>query len=179
MHIVAQGAFKVALMALYKARLRALRVPEEGISERIGSSLRQWGKPAASTHLGSRAPTLLQPLCPILTGKPTPGTYRFVEERLRSLAPDDGAPPTAETQWCFYMVGDNPTSDMEGVRRANIHHMGSTTQWRGVLVRTGVYKEGDETNGAHVVVDGIEQAVEWILEQESGAQPPPAKKPRA
>ena len=65
------------------------------------------------------------------------------------------------------------------VGRANIHHMGSTTQWRGVLVRTGVYKEGDETNGAHVVVDGIEQAVEWILEQESGAQPPPAKKPRA
>ena len=29
------------------------------------------------------------------------------------------------------------------------------------------------------VVDGIEQAVDWILEQESGAQPPPAKKPRA
>ena len=75
MRLVAQGAFKVALMALYKvrirvrgrvrvrvsdpnpnpnpnltkARLRALRVPEEGISERIGSSLRQWGKPAAST----------------------------------------------------------------------------------------------------------------------------------
>jgi len=73
--LVAQGAFKVALMALYKvrvrvrgrvrvrvsdpnpnpnpnltkARLRALRVPEEGISERIGSSLRQWGKPTAST----------------------------------------------------------------------------------------------------------------------------------
>ena len=34
---------------LTKARLRALRVPEEGISERIGSSLRQWGKPTAST----------------------------------------------------------------------------------------------------------------------------------
>lgn len=131
---------------------------------------------ATASHAST---TSLQPLCPILTGKPTPGTYRFVEERLRSLAPDDGAPPTAETQWCFYMVGDNPTSDMEGVRRANIHHMGSTTQWRGVLVRTGVYKEGDETNGAHVVVDGIEQAVEWILEQEGGAQLPPAKKPRA
>lgn len=149
----AQGAFKVALMALYKARLRALRVPEEGISERIGSSLRQWGKPTAAT-------------------------YRFVEERLRSLAPEDGVPPSAATQWCFYMVGDNPTSDMEGVRRANIHHHGSTTLWQGVLVRTGVYKEGDETNGAHVVVEGIEQAVEWILEQESAAQPPPAKKPR-
>ncbi len=35
------------------------------------------------------------------------------------------------------MVGDNPTSDMEGARPANIHHMGSTTQWRGVPVRTG------------------------------------------
>ena len=64
------------------------------------------------------------------------------------------------------MVGDNPTSDMEGVRRANIHHMGSTTQWRGVLVRTGVYKPGDETNGASVVVDGIAEAVNWILERE-------------
>jgi hypothetical protein len=114
----------VALLALYKARLRALRVPEETISERIGSSLQQWGKPTAAT-------------------------YRFVEERLRSLAPPDGGPPAGPgTKWCFYMVGDNPTSDMEGVRRANIHHAQSSTEWKGVLVRTGVYKEGDETNGA-------------------------------
>jgi len=154
----AQGAFKIALLALYKARLRALRVPEESISERCGTSLRQWGKP-------------------------TEATYRFVEQRLRELAPQSGgAPVTAETQWCFYMVGDNPTSDMEGVRRANIHHRDSTTEWRGVLVRTGVYKEGDETNGAHVVVDGIEQAVDWILEREAednGTAAPPAKKARA
>ena len=136
-------AAQVALLALYKARLRALRVPEETISERIGSSLQQWGKPTAAT-------------------------YRFVEERLRSLAPPDGGPPAGPgTKWCFYMVGDNPTSDMEGVRRANIHHAQSSTEWKGVLVRTGVYKEGDETNGAHVVVDGIEQAVDWILEQEA------------
>ena len=64
---------------------------------------------------------------------------------------------TQATALCV-QVGDNPTSDMEGVRRANIHHHGSTTLWQGVLVRTGVYKEGDETNGAHVVVEGIEQA---------------------
>jgi len=160
----AQGAFKVALLALYKARLRALRVPEEAISERCGSSLRQWGKP---------------------TGE----TYRFVEERLRQLAPtNEGASPVAPgTEWCFYMVGDNPTSDMEGVRRANIHHAGqggSKTCWRGVLVRTGVYKEGDEINGADVVVDGIEQAVDWILEQERGADADdagaaPAEEPKA
>eukprot|EP00966_Prymnesium_polylepis_P255029 5892640-Prymnesium_polylepis.1 len=38
---------------------------------------------------------------------------------------------------------------------------------QGVLVKTGVYKEGDETNGAAVVVQGIGQAVDWILEQEA------------
>ena len=156
-------------------RRRALA---SGSARRSASGASPPPRPPRPTPSRASTPSS-QPPRPTLAGKPTPGTYRFVEERLRSLAPDDGAPVTAETQWCFYMVGDNPTSDMEGVRRANIHHMGSTTQWRGVLVRTGVYKEGDETNGAHVVVDGIEQAVEWILEQESGAQPPPAKKPRA
>ena len=64
------------------------------------------------------------------------------------------------------MVGDNPTSDMEGARRANIHHRGTGTTWKGVLVRTGVYREGDETNGAAVVCAGVKEAVEWILEQE-------------
>ena len=68
----------------------------------------------------------------------------------------------------FYMVGDNPSSDMEGARRANIFHRGQGTnvQWKGVLVRTGVYREGDETNGAAVVTDSVLQAVDWILEQE-------------
>jgi len=64
------------------------------------------------------------------------------------------------------MVGDNPSSDMEGVRRANIFHRDSKTSWKGVLVKTGVYKEGDETNGASVVVEGIGEAVDWILAQE-------------
>ena len=53
------------------------------------------------------------------------------------------------------------------MRRANIYHRGSTTQWRGVLVRTGVYKEGDETNGASAVVDGVAEAVDYILQREA------------
>jgi len=130
-----QGAFKVALKALYAERLRFLRVPAETIDERI-AAIRQWGKP-------------------------TDATYRFLEERLRSLVPMQDV--TAER---FYMVGDNPTSDIEGTRRCNIFHRNSSTSWDGVLVRTGVYKQGDETNGASVVVDGIKQAVEWILERE-------------
>lgn len=123
----AQGAFKVALRALYEAKLRALRVPEETIGEKLGASFRQWGKP-------------------------TEATFRFVEQRLRDLTPDGAGVVEKER---FYMVGDNPASDMEGVRRANIFHRGSSTTWTGVLVKTGVYKEGDETNGATVVVSGV------------------------
>ena len=41
----AQGAFRIALKALYAARLRAHRVPEETIDEKVGTSFRQWGKP--------------------------------------------------------------------------------------------------------------------------------------
>ena len=86
-------------------------------------------------------------------------------------------------------MGDNPASDMEGARRANIHHAaaaagadvgggggaaaangatGATpaTTWGGVLVRTGVFKAGDETNGAVAVVDGVLDAVDWILAHE-------------
>jgi len=76
------------------------------------------------------------------------------------------------------MIGDNPTSDIEGARRANDFHSGSRTSWTGVLVRTGVYKEGDDTNGAATVVDGVGQAVEWILAREKAlaAGEPPAKK---
>jgi len=136
----AQGAFKIALRALYEAKLRALRVPEETIGEKLGASFRQWGKP-------------------------TEATFRFVEQRLRDLAPSGDAGPVATER--FYMVGDNPASDMEGVRRANIFHRGSSTSWQGVLVKTGVFKEGDETNGAAVVVQGIGEAVDWILAQEA------------
>ena len=76
------------------------------------------------------------------------------------------------------MVGDNPKSDMEGARRAHAHHAGTTTSWTGVLVKTGVYKPGDDTNGAAVVVHGVKEAVDWILEREASlnAGEPPAKK---
>jgi HAD superfamily hydrolase (TIGR01456 family) len=133
-----QGAFKLALRALYIERLRFLRVPSETIDERI-SVFKQWGKPTEST-------------------------FRFLEDRLRALVPIEGE-VAAER---YYMVGDNPTSDIEGARRSNIHHKkeGRTT-WQGVLVKTGVYKEGDETNGAAAVVDGVAEAVDYILEREA------------
>ena len=38
---------------------------------------------------------------------------------------------------------------------------------QGVLVKTGVYKDGDETNGAAAVVDGVAEAVDYILDREA------------
>jgi HAD superfamily hydrolase (TIGR01456 family) len=134
----AQGAFKTALKAVYIEKLRMLRVPGETIDEKVGISFQQWGKPTAHT-------------------------FRFVEQRLRELAPADKKNATVER---YYMVGDNPTSDIEGCRRANIVHRNSNISWQGVLVRTGVYQDGDEKNGAVTVQDTINEAVEWILEQE-------------
>uniref|UniRef100_A0A7S0J1X8 Uncharacterized protein n=2 Tax=Calcidiscus leptoporus TaxID=127549 RepID=A0A7S0J1X8_9EUKA len=141
-----QGAFKIALRALYATKLRHLRVPEETHDERIASSFKQWGKP-------------------------TDSTFRFLEARLRSLAPDSAQQPKAER---FYMIGDNPASDMEGVRRANIFHRTAalpekSTSWAGILVRTGVFKDGDETNLAEVVTDGVAGAVEYVLKKEGKA----------
>jgi HAD superfamily hydrolase (TIGR01456 family) len=146
---LAQGAFKAALKALYIQKLRTLRVPEEAIDEKVGLSFQQWGKPTAAT-------------------------FRFVEARLRELreTKDTEKAPVER----YYMVGDNPTSDIEGCRRANIFHRGSNTSWQGVLVRTGVWKEGDEENGAVTVQDTINEAVEWILKQEGFSVDEPAAK---
>lgn len=120
---------------------RACRASQD---EKVAASFRQWGKP-------------------------TDATFRFVEDRLRRLSPA-GAADGAQR---FYMVGDNPASDMEGVRRANIYHRAQAPsgseqriRWAGVLVRTGVFKDGDETNGADTVVQGVAEAVDWILKAE-------------
>mmetsp|Transcript_18337 Transcript_18337/g.63127 ORF Transcript_18337/g.63127 Transcript_18337/m.63127 type:complete len:102 (+) Transcript_18337:920-1225(+) len=72
----------------------------------------------------------------------------------------------------YYMVGDNPASDMEGVRRANIAHRArGTAPWCGVLVRSGVFSDGDETNGAETVVHGVGEAVDWIIKNEQEQRP--------
>jgi len=123
---------------------RFSRVRPASQDEKVAASFRQWGKP-------------------------TDATFRFVEDRLRHLSPA-GAADGAQR---FYMVGDNPASDMEGVRRANIYHRAQAPsgseqriRWAGVLVRTGVFKDGDETNGADTVVHGVAEAVDWILKAE-------------
>mmetsp|Transcript_15863 Transcript_15863/g.36804 ORF Transcript_15863/g.36804 Transcript_15863/m.36804 type:complete len:92 (+) Transcript_15863:152-427(+) len=59
------------------------------------------------------------------------------------------------------MVGDNPASDMA------LSAMGKADGWKGCLVKTGVYADGDATCGASAVAETVSGAVELIL----GASP--------
>ncbi|OQS01497.1 hypothetical protein ACHHYP_00714 [Achlya hypogyna] len=85
-------------------------------------------------------------------GKPHAIQYEFAEEVLRSQGPCDR----------FYGIGDNPFSDIQGANAAG-HH------WTSVLVRTGVFQSPEDNHDEHpgdVVVDSVDEAVEWILQQE-------------
>ena len=55
-----------------------------------------------------------------------------------------------------YMVGDNPLTDIAGANAAG---------WTSVLVKTGMYQDGDD-HAAHVAVKDVSEAVAWICEQE-------------
>lgn len=59
----------------------------------------------------------------------------------------------------FYMIGDNPHSDIDG---------GNRKGWTTILVRSGIFQglHNDPTHPATYVVDDLEAAVEKIYEVE-------------
>lgn len=59
---------------------------------------------------------------PILYGKPNKLAYKFVEEYMKNKYPFGGN---------FYMIGDNPNSDIKGANDAG---------WTSIMTRTGVFK---------------------------------------
>ncbi|KDO25784.1 HAD-superfamily subfamily IIA hydrolase [Saprolegnia parasitica CBS 223.65] len=86
-------------------------------------------------------------------GKPHLVQYEFAEQVMREQAPECDR---------FYGIGDNPFSDIQGANAAG-HH------WTSVLVRTGVFQSDADNHDEHpgdVVVDSVDEAVEWILIQE-------------
>ena len=157
-----QGAFRIALEALYKARLEVLGVVDkleendcsghESFEERM-ERWYQYGKPEVVQFEHAIAALLSQVGPGELPGE-TPSIISDV-----------------------YMVGDNPASDMQGVINMNTWHaaaalepnvsrMPKAPKWHGALVRTGVYREGlDSPNGAVIIADDVAAAVEAILER--------------
>eukprot|EP00096_Caligus_rogercresseyi_P013292 TRINITY_DN5965_c0_g1_i1.p1 TRINITY_DN5965_c0_g1~~TRINITY_DN5965_c0_g1_i1.p1 ORF type:complete len:280 (+),score=81.83 TRINITY_DN5965_c0_g1_i1:41-841(+) len=77
-----------------------------------------------------------------IIGKPDPG---FFMDALRSL---DVPPERA------IMVGDDVRSDVNGSQRAGL---------RGILVRTGKYRSGDEQHGPDALVDNLKDFVDRLL----------------
>jgi ribonucleotide monophosphatase NagD (HAD superfamily) len=59
----------------------------------------------------------------------------------------------------FYMIGDNPLSDIKGANDAG---------WTSLLTKTGVFKGtgNDEENPAHIVVHDFYEAIEQIMKKE-------------
>jgi hypothetical protein len=60
-----------------------------------------------------------------------------------------------------YITGDNPLSDIQGANSFASRH---GTEWKSILVESGVHVAGDEpAHAPDAIVMGIKEAVEWAL----------------
>ncbi|KAJ9698267.1 hypothetical protein PVL29_007377 [Vitis rotundifolia] len=102
-------------------------------------------------------------------GKPSPSVFKNAETILSQLVSslhhhleagnhgDAGSHPFKT----LYMIGDNPSVDINGARQAG-------HPWFSILTRTGVFK-GKENHAkfpADLVVDTVEEAVDFLLTKE-------------
>ncbi|KAH9963811.1 HAD-like domain-containing protein [Russula dissimulans] len=92
-------------------------------------------------------------------GKPTKPTYEFAEKMLRDQMRLHGASVEPDTQGRFYMIGDNPESDIAGANAAG---------WSSVLVHTGVYDlaDGPPAHSPTHEAENVEAAVRWAIDRE-------------
>lgn len=98
-----------------------------------------------------------------LIGKPHQPTFEFAERRLRGHRKKlfGNVVGLNEPLKRVYMVGDNPASDIAG---ANGYVSPHGTQWRSILVKTGVHKDGEvPAHAPTVIVEGVQEAVKWAL----------------
>ena len=128
-----------------------------------------WPEP----RLGSRAWTIafeaifqeVHGYAPTYTkfGKPESIAYDFAEKMIGDQCLKEGIEISN-----YYMIGDNPLSDIEGANRRGKENLqkSGTNNWRSILVKTGVWKEGADTNNADYVVDDMKAAYELILKEE-------------
>lgn len=98
-------------------------------------------------------------------GKPHALTYQYAEKVLNlyrdSMLAGNKEEGNLER---VYMVGDNPESDIRG---ANDFKSLNGTEWKSILVKTGVWREGTVPKyEPKMVVDDVLGAVKWALRQE-------------
>jgi len=99
-----------------------------------------------------------QVLC-VHFGKPHLIQFQYVERMLDQLNQNNG---NNEKLSRFYMIGDNPETDIRGANNAG-------KNWRSVLVKTGIYKH-EKTKLQNIlptiITDDVSTAIDEILEQE-------------
>jgi len=131
-----QGAFRLSLEACYRARMENLGLSEEEIKERLGDFI-QYGKPEIAQFDHCRRAALKQ-----------------AEEMGVEISD-------------FYMVGDNPLSDIQGA--VNMQELADKKKrdetWQGILVKTGIYNDGDNPGEPDLIVDNVLNAVDHVLEK--------------
>uniref|UniRef100_A0A7N0UKU2 Uncharacterized protein n=1 Tax=Kalanchoe fedtschenkoi TaxID=63787 RepID=A0A7N0UKU2_KALFE len=98
-------------------------------------------------------------------GKPNPFVFENAESVLKELLLLNATGSNKEAAHQFkklYMVGDNPSVDINGARKAG-------HPWFSILTRTGVFKGKDNhpKYPADLVVDTVEEAVNFILSKEA------------
>ncbi|KAF8051699.1 hypothetical protein N665_1682s0004 [Sinapis alba] len=98
-------------------------------------------------------------------GKPNPFVFKNAEDVLKEIATSSTHSHSNQGSHhleTLYMVGDNPKIDIRGARQAG-------SPWFSILTRTGVFKGKDNHSEfpADLVVDTVEEAVDFILTRES------------
>ncbi|CAN8255009.1 unnamed protein product [Cochlearia groenlandica] len=100
-------------------------------------------------------------------GKPNPFVFKNAEDVLKEIVTPIHSPAKLASHHfkTLYMVGDNPKIDIRGARQAG-------SPWFSILTRTGVFKGKDNHAEfpADLVVDTVEEAVDFILTRESAKQ---------
>ncbi|GJN08221.1 hypothetical protein PR202_ga26117 [Eleusine coracana subsp. coracana] len=100
-------------------------------------------------------------------GKPNPFVFKnaasILEKLVMNMYPNSQTSNEVNDHQfsTIYMVGDNPKVDINGALKAG-------RPWSSILTRTGVFrgKDNDPVFPADVVVDTVEDAVNYILEKE-------------
>ncbi|EJS42833.1 YKR070W [Saccharomyces arboricola H-6] len=140
-----------------------------------------WANPYKLNRFGQGAFRLLvrrlyselngEPLQDYTLGKPTKLTYDFahhvlidwekrlsgkVDQSIKQKLPLLGSQPSTSPFHSVFMVGDNPASDIIGAQNYG---------WNSCLVKTGVYKEGDNLKECKptMIVDDVFDAVTKTL----------------
>ncbi|XP_022746351.1 uncharacterized protein YKR070W-like isoform X2 [Durio zibethinus] len=101
-------------------------------------------------------------------GKPNPFVFKNAEAILNQLQSslcldhsENNGVPRSHPFKTLYMIGDNPSVDVKGAQQAG-------RPWFSILTRTGVFRTKDNHAEfpADLVVDTVEEAVDYILKRE-------------